>query len=88
MMADCLRLRAITDLEDGRVEVQVMSGNGKVTAYISEVDNATNDPFLVSSVERNPSTRTATSSPAWPHKDVPSPTFFQRSCLHPPAEGS
>jgi hypothetical protein len=40
----------INDLEDGRVEVEVVSGNGKVTAYVSEVDNVTNDPLLVSPV--------------------------------------
>jgi hypothetical protein len=40
----------INDLEDGRVEVEVTGGNGKVTAYVSEVDNVTNDPLLVSPV--------------------------------------
>lgn len=40
----------INDLEDGRVEVEVVGGNGKVTAYVSEVDNITNDPLLVSAV--------------------------------------
>jgi hypothetical protein len=40
----------INDLEDGRVEVEVVGGNGKVTAYVSEVDNITNDPLLVSPV--------------------------------------
>jgi hypothetical protein len=37
----------ITNLTDGRVEVQVMNGDGKVTAYVSPVDNQTNDPLLV-----------------------------------------
>ena len=37
-------------LESGRVEVEVVSGDGKVTAYVSEVDNATNDPLLISPV--------------------------------------
>lgn len=37
-------------LDSGRVEVEVMSGDGKVTAYVSEVDNATNDPLLISPV--------------------------------------
>ena len=37
-------------LESGRVEVEVTSGDGKVTAYVSEVDNATNDPLLISPV--------------------------------------
>jgi uncharacterized repeat protein (TIGR01451 family) len=35
-------------LDDGRVEVKVLSGDGKVTAYASVVDNATGDPLLVS----------------------------------------
>jgi fibronectin-binding autotransporter adhesin len=34
-------------LDDGRIEVEVTSGDGKVTAYASVVDNATNDPQLV-----------------------------------------
>jgi uncharacterized repeat protein (TIGR01451 family) len=37
-------------LDDGRVEVKVTSGNGKVTAYASVIDNRTNDPLLVSGV--------------------------------------
>jgi hypothetical protein len=36
------------ELADGRVEVQVTDGTGKVTAYASVVDNLTNDPLLVS----------------------------------------
>ncbi|HEX2831983.1 MAG TPA: hypothetical protein VHW00_03155 [Thermoanaerobaculia bacterium] len=39
----------INNLTDGRVEVQVMNGDGKVTAYVSSVDNQTNDPLLVNS---------------------------------------
>lgn len=35
-------------LTDGRIEVQVIDGPGKVTAYASVVDNFTNDPLLVS----------------------------------------
>ncbi|HEX2061891.1 MAG TPA: DUF11 domain-containing protein, partial [Thermoanaerobaculia bacterium] len=35
------------ELADGRVEVQVLDGGGKVTAYASVVDNKTNDPLLV-----------------------------------------
>ncbi|HYC59688.1 MAG TPA: hypothetical protein VEK79_08985 [Thermoanaerobaculia bacterium] len=42
----------ITNLADGRVEVEVVNGNGKVTAYVSEVDNKTNDPLLVSAVKK------------------------------------
>ncbi len=34
-------------LDDGRIEVEVTSGDGKVTAYASVIDNATNDPQLV-----------------------------------------
>ncbi|HKO02388.1 MAG TPA: hypothetical protein VJ032_11875, partial [Thermoanaerobaculia bacterium] len=37
-------------LTDGRVEVKVTSGEGRVTAYASVVDNHTNDPLLVSGV--------------------------------------
>ncbi|HJQ38409.1 MAG TPA: hypothetical protein VKB93_14825 [Thermoanaerobaculia bacterium] len=35
-------------LSDGRAEVRVTGGDGKVTAYASIVDNGTGDPFLVS----------------------------------------
>jgi uncharacterized repeat protein (TIGR01451 family) len=37
-------------LSDGRVEVKVTSGEGKVTAYASVVDNKSGDPLLVSGV--------------------------------------
>jgi hypothetical protein len=37
-------------LTDGRIEVEVTSSTGKVTAYASAVDNFTNDPLLVSPV--------------------------------------
>jgi hypothetical protein len=37
----------VTDLADGRIEVEVTSSTGRVTAYASVVDNATNDPLLV-----------------------------------------
>jgi len=40
----------ITDLADGRVSVEVTSGGGKVAAYASVVDNATQDPLLVTGV--------------------------------------
>lgn len=43
-----LAANGITNLKDGRVEVEVTSSTGKVTAYASGVDNATNDPLLVS----------------------------------------
>jgi hypothetical protein len=45
-----LQNNGINDLADGRVEVEVVSGEGKVTAYVSEIDNATNDPLLVSPI--------------------------------------
>jgi hypothetical protein len=34
-------------LSDGRLEIEVTSATGKVTAYASTVDNFTNDPLLV-----------------------------------------
>ncbi|MEK6372258.1 MAG: hypothetical protein AABO58_06140 [Acidobacteriota bacterium] len=34
-------------LEEGRFEIEVTSATGKVTAYASTVDNATNDPLCV-----------------------------------------
>ncbi|HEX9986217.1 MAG TPA: hypothetical protein VGF69_23355, partial [Thermoanaerobaculia bacterium] len=37
-------------LTDGRVEVEVVSAGGRVTAYASLVDNKTNDPLLVTPV--------------------------------------
>jgi Viral BACON domain len=36
--------------DDGRVEVEVTSSTGRVTAYASTIDNRTNDPLLVSPV--------------------------------------
>ncbi|HYC60124.1 MAG TPA: hypothetical protein VEK79_11225 [Thermoanaerobaculia bacterium] len=38
-------------LSDGRVEVQVISPGGKVSAYASVVDNSTSDPLLVFPVQ-------------------------------------
>jgi uncharacterized repeat protein (TIGR01451 family) len=35
------------ELSNGRIEVSVTDGDGKVTAYASVVDNQTQDPFLV-----------------------------------------
>jgi hypothetical protein len=52
-----LAANGINDLTDGRVEVEVVNGNGKVTAYVSSIDNKTNDPLLVNAV---PKTTTAT----------------------------
>jgi large repetitive protein len=34
-------------LQDGRIEVKVTSGSGRVTAYASVLDNQTSDPLLV-----------------------------------------
>ncbi|MEA2238059.1 MAG: fibronectin-binding autotransporter adhesin [Thermoanaerobaculia bacterium] len=34
-------------LDDGRIEVEVISGAGKVTAYASVIENEVNDPLLV-----------------------------------------
>src|SRR5207302_8758087 len=48
-----LQLNAILpSITDGRVEVEVTSSTGKVSAYASVVDNVTNDPLLVSPVQR------------------------------------
>ncbi len=38
-------------LDDGRVEVRVTDGDGRVTAYASMVDNKSVDPLLVSAVK-------------------------------------
>jgi len=38
-------------VNDGRIEVKVTSSTGKVTAYASVLDNATNDPLLVLPVD-------------------------------------
>ncbi len=51
-----LSANGINDLANGRVEVEVVNGNGKVTAYVSEVDNRTNDPLLVSAVVKGNTT--------------------------------
>jgi hypothetical protein len=45
-----LAVNGINDLQDGRVEVEVVNGNGKITTYVSEVDNKTNDPLMVSPI--------------------------------------
>ncbi|HUK34886.1 MAG TPA: right-handed parallel beta-helix repeat-containing protein, partial [Vicinamibacterales bacterium] len=37
-------------LPDGRIEVQVTGGDGKITAYASVIDNKSGDPILVSGV--------------------------------------
>jgi hypothetical protein len=40
-----------TALTDGRVEVEVIGGSGKVSSYASVVDNSTSDPLLVFPVQ-------------------------------------
>jgi hypothetical protein len=52
MQSNLLAANGINDLADGRVEVEVVNGNGKVTAYVSEIDNKTNDPLLVNAVPK------------------------------------
>ena len=42
--------QGISDLIDGRVEVEVVSEGGKITAYASVLDNETSDPLLVTPV--------------------------------------
>ena len=42
-----LAANGIDNLADGRVEIEVTSSTGKVTAYASTVDNRTNDPLMV-----------------------------------------
>jgi hypothetical protein len=53
-----LTANGIDNLPDGRVEVEVIGGDGKVTAYVSEVDNETNDPLLVSPVVKGATSAT------------------------------
>ncbi len=48
-----LASKNVSNLTDGRVEVKVVSPGGKVTAYASVLDNLTNDPLLVSPVNRS-----------------------------------
>lgn len=38
-------------VDDGRIEVEVTSETGRITAYASVLDSITNDPFLVTPVE-------------------------------------
>ena len=45
-----LRNQGITELSDGRVEIEVQSGESLVTAYASVLDNDTSDPLLVTPV--------------------------------------
>jgi uncharacterized repeat protein (TIGR01451 family) len=45
-----LTTQGVGSLADGRVEISVVGGAGKVTAYASVLDNATSDPLLVTPV--------------------------------------
>ncbi len=46
-----LAANGITNFADGRIEVSVASGSGKVAAYASVVDNGTQDPLSVNGVD-------------------------------------
>lgn len=65
-----LATNGVNDLDDGRVEVQVTGGSGKISAYVSEIDNATNDPYLVSSVEKASVVANRYVVPGMSHKDL------------------
>jgi hypothetical protein len=45
-----LAQHGVADLENGRIEINVKDGGGKITAYASVLDNQTNDPLLVPAV--------------------------------------
>ncbi|HVT45471.1 MAG TPA: hypothetical protein VMT00_13905 [Thermoanaerobaculia bacterium] len=45
-----LQQRNIT-LDDGRIELQVISDTGRITAYASVLDSITDDPFLVTATD-------------------------------------
>jgi uncharacterized repeat protein (TIGR01451 family) len=45
-----LSTNGVGPLADGRVEISVVGGSGKVTAYASVLDNSTSDPLLVTPV--------------------------------------
>ena len=55
-----LSQHGVSSLADGRVEIQVLSPGGKVTAYASVLDNQTSDPLLVT-----PVTLTDTGASRW-----------------------
>jgi uncharacterized repeat protein (TIGR01451 family) len=55
-----LTTNGVGTLSDGRVEISVTGGTGKVTAYASVLDNATSDPLLVT-----PVTLTDTGNTKW-----------------------
>jgi len=45
-----LAQQGVTSLSDGRFEVKVTGGDGKITAYASLVDNRSGDPLLISGI--------------------------------------
>ncbi|HKS22366.1 MAG TPA: hypothetical protein VJZ76_06185 [Thermoanaerobaculia bacterium] len=46
------------DLNDGRLQVQVTGGDGRVTAYASLIDNRSGDPLLISGIPLGAATAT------------------------------
>jgi len=48
----------ITSLSDGRLEVKVVSGDGRITAFASLIDNRSGDPLLISGIPLGASTAT------------------------------
>src|SRR4029078_820927 len=40
----------LSTLNDGRLQVQVTGGDGRVTAYASLIDNRSGDPLLISGI--------------------------------------
>ncbi len=50
-MSRFLATRGLTNVEDGRLEIQVLSATGRITAYASVLDNQTTDPLLVLPVD-------------------------------------
>lgn len=65
-----LAANGINDLQNGRMEVEVVSGGGKVSAYLSEVDNGTQDPMLVTAVEKGAVSANRYVVPGIAHKDL------------------
>lgn len=50
LQLNALLLQKGITLDDGRIEIRVTDGDGKITGYASVVDNGTGDPLLVSGV--------------------------------------
>lgn len=65
-----LAANGITDLQNGRMEVEVVGGSGKVSAYLSSVDNGTQDPMLVSAIEKGAVSADRYVVPGIAHKDL------------------